>query len=137
MKRSYLIFTLFFLILSSCDKNYRAVRKISGNWKLTSAVRDGVAEDMNILKVKLVSTYEVGDSWFGYYKEDNVTESGDPYYNSHDLQIEFSNKGKTATFNFRYGSISGWAEVYDVIKIKKDRMELKKVGEEDYYTFEQ
>lgn len=91
---------------------------------------------MNILKIKLKSTYDVGDSWFGYYYEDNVTSSGLPVNIKYDLQIEISNKGKTATFFYNYGSINGWSEVYDILKLKKNALELKAVGEENYYVFE-
>jgi hypothetical protein len=136
MKKNYIIFAFFLLVLSSCDKNYRAIKKISGNWKLTSAIRNGVAEDLNILKIKLTSTYDVGDSWFGEYHEDNITANGEPYSKEEDLQIEFSSKGKTATFHYKYGSITGWTEVYEVIKLKKDYMKLKYSGEENYYVFE-
>jgi hypothetical protein len=136
MKKNTIIFAVLLIIFSSCDKNYRAIKKISGNWKLTSAIRNGVAEDLNILKIKLTSTYDVGDSWFGKYYEDNTTASGVPYSKVEDLQIEFSNKGETATFHYKYGSITGWTEVYEVIKLKKDYMKLKYLGEENYYVFE-
>jgi len=136
--RKLLIFAPFLLLLlGSCDKDYKAVRKISGDWKLTSAIRNDVAQDLNILKIKLTSDYDVGDSWFGKYHEENTTSTGDTYTKKEDLQIEFSEKGKTVSFHYRYGSsIYGWTEVYDVIRLKKDLMELKSLGEEHYYIFE-
>jgi hypothetical protein len=136
MKKTILFFLLLALASTSCDKNYRGINKLSGNWYLKSIERNGVSEDMNILKIKLKSTYDVGDSWFGYYYEDNVTSSGLPVNIKYDLQIEISNKGKTATFFYNYGSINGWSEVYDILKLKKNALELKAVGEENYYVFE-
>jgi hypothetical protein len=136
MRKNFLFFAWIIFLLSACNKDYKAVKKMSGNWKLTSLIRDGVAEDLNILKITIESTYDVGDSWFGYYIEKNVYSDGTPYTYNEDLHIEFSNKGKTATFNYKYGSITGWSEVYDVVKLKKNYMELKFVGEENYYVFE-
>ncbi len=136
MKKTILFFLLLALASTSCDKNYRGINKLSGNWYLKSIERNGVSENMNILKIKLKSTYDVGDSWFGYYYEDNVTSSGLPVNIKYDLQIEISNKGKTATFFYNYGSINGWSEVYDILKLKKNALELKAVGEENYYVFE-
>jgi hypothetical protein len=136
MKRNYILFIALLVFTFACNKDYKAVKKISGNWKLTSLIRDGVSEDLNILKITIESNYDVGDSWFGYYIEKNVSSSGTPYTYNEDLHIEFSNKGKTATFNYKYGSITGWSEVYDVVKLKKNYMELKFVGEENYYVFE-
>ena len=135
MKKTILFFLLLALASTSCDKNYRGITKLSGNWYLKSINRNGVSEDMNILKIKLKSTYDVGDSWFGYYYEDNVV-NGLPTSIKYDLQIEISNKGKTATFFYNYGSINGWSEVYDILKLKKNALELKSVGEENYYVFE-
>ncbi len=136
MKKSIFFFLLFVLPITSCDKNYRGINKLSGNWYLKSIDRNGVSEDMNILKIKLKSTYDVGDSWFGYYYEENIASNGSPTDVKYDLQIEISNKGKTATFFYNYGSINGWTEVYDILKLKKNTLELKSVGEENYYVFE-
>ncbi len=135
MKKSIFFLLLVVLATTSCDKNYRGINKLSGNWYLKSIDRNGVSEDMNILKIKLKSTYDVGDSWFGYYYEDNVV-NGSPTSIKYDLQIEISNKGKIATFFYNYGSINGWTEVYDILKLKKNALELKAVGEENYYVFE-
>lgn len=136
MKKQVIFSILFVALLgNACNKDYKAVKKMHGNWKITEIDRDGVKEDMNMLKIFLISEYEVGDSWFGEYDESNVV-NGTQTNKNLDLQVEFSNKGKTATFFYNYGSINGFSETYEVKKMKKEYFILKTPGKEHYYRFE-
>ncbi len=40
------------------------------------------------------------------------------------------------TFDYEYGTLNEFFEVYDIIDFSRNKFEIKFVGEENYYTFE-
>lgn len=136
--RIIILLITVFTLLNSCGKDRRYTKHLDGVWRLTKMVKNGEEVNVSKLKIELETTLSypnIGETFANYYEKETLADNTVNEEN-YDVQITISNKGKTMTFDYEYGTLSEFIEVYDIIDFSRNKFEIKFVGEENYYTFE-
>lgn len=136
--RQIIFLFAIFSVVASCGKNHRYTKRLDGYWRLTKMVKNGENIDLAKLKIELEITlsYPNTGTSFANYLETKTNDDNSVTENNLDVEIVVSNKGKTMTFDYEYGTLDEFIEVYDVVDMSRNKLELKFLSEEYYYTFE-
>ena len=128
------ILSLLFVVVA-CSKDNRYSRKLEGDWKLVKKEVNGQNVDLTGLSVVL----ECGDclsaniGCYGYYREKTAQANNTSITTVLPMETKFSNKGKTLTIDYDFGTN---IEIYEVLKISKNELKIKYKGSENVYYFE-
>jgi hypothetical protein len=70
---------------------------------------------------------------YGYYREKTAQPNNTSNTVVLPMETKFSDKGKTLTIDYDYGSN---IEIYEVLKLTRSKLEIKYKGTENVYYFE-
>jgi hypothetical protein len=133
MKMLAILSMLFVLI--ACSKDKRNAQKLEGKWELVKKETNGQNVDITGLSIVLDCGDCIGKNFgcYGYYREKTAQPNNTSNTVVLPITTTFSDKGKTLTIDYDYGTS---IEVYEVLKISRKDLEIKFKGSENVYYFE-
>jgi hypothetical protein len=133
MKMLAILSVLFMLV--SCSKDKRNSQKLEGKWELVKKETNGQNVDITGLSIVLDCGDCIGKNLgcYGYYREKTAQPNNTSNTVVLPIETTFSDKGKTLTIDYDYGSN---IEIYEVLKLTRSKLEIKYKGTENVYYFE-
>jgi hypothetical protein len=122
-------------MLVSCSKDKRNSQKLEGKWELVKKETNGQNVDITGLSIVLDCGDCIGKNLgcYGYYREKTAQPNNTSNTVVLPIETTFSDKGKTLTIDYDYGSN---IEIYEVLKLTRSKLEIKYKGTENVYYFE-
>jgi len=128
------ILSVLFMLVS-CSKDKRNSQKLEGKWELVKKETNGQNVDITGLSIVLDCGDCIGKNLgcYGYYREKTAQPNNTSNTVVLPIETTFSDKGKTLTIDYDYGSN---IEIYEVLKLTRSKLEIKYKGTENVYYFE-
>lgn len=125
------------VLLFSCSKERKVTKHFEGVWIATEIVKNGEPTDMTKLRMELdfFSNTTVKYTAYAEFRKEEELPTGVEEV-QHDVEIVASEDAKFLTFRHKFGLPNEFIEEFEIIKLKRKKMVLKLLNEENYFTFE-
>lgn len=125
------------VVLFSCSKERKVTKHFEGVWIATEILENGVSKDMSKNKIELdfFSNTSTKYTAFAELEREDEFPSGIQFA-EYDVALVASEDAKRITFIHQYGTLNEFYEEYEILKLNRRKLLLKRIGSDIYFTYE-
>jgi hypothetical protein len=136
-KRYILIFFVGLFILSACSKERKVTKHFEGVWIATEILENGDPKDMSKIKIELDFFSNTSTKYTAFAELEREEEfSFGTQFAEYDVALIASENAKNITFIHQYGTLNEFYEEYEIVKLNRKKLVIKRIGSEIYFTYE-